>query len=214
MDTEPTTPDMAGGNIDRVPLSTVERWSGQWRHLYEVRRQLHDVSPLHIIISQLLTIVVAMLGGLLLAQNKEALLLVGTSLILYPALADLLSSNAAVLTAGLHHEYDQLPGKKWLAVLKSFLKSLLVAVLASCILGVLSGALGVLFFGAQFTSALALAVLAGSLAAIIGFPLMLIALFYSRSHGINPDDVTAPAESALFSIVTLIAIVVASRLIT
>lgn len=198
-------------DIDKIPLTTLEQWSGQWRTLYAQKRKLHDVSTKQIILGQLFTLVVAMAAGLLLEDNKQALLLVGTTLVLYPALADMLSSNAAVLSASVHHDIDNITESKTWAILVAISKTMSVTILASTILGIFAGIIGVIMFDTGFFQTLFLASASGTLAGLIGLPFMLGVTFLVRRMQVNPDNVTAPLETAIFSSLTLAAIVVVTR---
>lgn len=204
-------PNRTETDIDKVPLTDLAFWGGQWRTIYTQRRRLHDVNTEQIILGQFFTLTVTMAAGLLLEQNKEALLLIGTTLVLYPALADMLSSSAAVMTASIHHEIDNIDGSKFWKVASAVASTMFVSILTSVVLGVLSGVIGVFFFGSSFLHTLLLATLAGSLSGIVGLPVMLGITLIIRSRKSNPDDVTAPIETTIFSSLTLLAIAFVSR---
>lgn len=198
-------------DIDKVPLTTLEQWGGQWRTLYEHKRRLHDVSIKQIVLGQVFTLLIVFAVSTFLNTNKEALLAVGTTLVLYPALADMLSSNAAVLSIGVHHDIENLSGSKTWNVFISIVKTLFVTVLASLVLGILGGLAGVVFFETPFLQTLTLAAVGGSLTALIGMPLMLVATFLTRHWLANPNDLVAPLETAIFSTLTLVVIIYVSR---
>lgn len=198
-------------DIDKVPISSLERWSAQWRTLYEQKQKLHDVSTEQVILGQLFTLVIALGAGLLLEQNKQTLLLISTTLVMYPALADMLSSNAAVLSASVHHDIDNIQGSKFWAVTVAISRTVLVSIAASALLGVFAGVIGVLFFDTAFLNTLFLAALSGSMAGVFGMPVMLAATFIVRKMQVNPDNVTAPLETAIFSSLTLAAVIIVAR---
>ncbi len=201
-------------NIDKVPLSHVESWSAYWRTLYAQKRRLHDVSPKQIMLGQLFTLVITMGVGVYISQNQSALLLVGTTFLLYPVLAELLSSSAAVLTASLHHEIDTIEGSKIKAVCLAVLKSLIVALAASACIGSLAGIIGVFLFEAGFLRTLTLAVAVGGITGLVGFPFMTGVMFLARRLRANPDDVAPPIETTIFHTFTLVAIVLVSRVMS
>ncbi len=200
-------------DINQVPLSTLETWSGYWRALSDRKKHLHDVSVRQIMLGQVFTIVVTMAAGFFISENTEALLLIGTALLLYPVLAESLSSNSSVLVSSLHHEIDSVDTSKAWFVTKALLNSLLVAVIACVFLGVASGVIGVVAFDASFVKSLTLAVYAGGLTGLIGFPIMIAVLFIARRMQVNPDDVAAPIETTVFNTVALVSIVIVSRVI-
>lgn len=203
-----TQPDL---DIDEVPITSLEQWSGQWRALYEHKRRLHDVSTERIILGQIFTLVVALAAGIFLAENKTALLYIGTTLVLYPALADMLSSNAAVLSTSVHHDIDSIKGSKALAILKAFSRTMFVTIAASLLLGLFAGAIGEMFFETDFMQTLLLAALTGTISGFIGLPIMVAATFIVRHMQVNPDTVTAPIETAIFNSLTLAVIMFVTR---
>lgn len=211
---DPNTPPTPETDIDKVPLTTVQQWGGQWRTLYEQKRRLHDVSTKHIVIGQVFTLFVVLAVSTFLELHKAALLAIGTTLLLYPALAEMLSSNAAVLSASVHHDIENLPGSKLSSILATALKTLFTTILASIVLGLLAGAVGAVFFETAFMQTLALAALSGTLSGVIGMPIMLFATFIVRHIKANPDTVTAPLETAVFSSLTLGMIMLVSRYLT
>ncbi|HOP39398.1 MAG TPA: hypothetical protein PL154_04020, partial [Candidatus Woesebacteria bacterium] len=145
--------------------------------------------------------------------NKDALLLAGATLILYPSLTDLLVSNSAVLSAVTHHEYDQLLDKKVTAVVISTLRAIVAAVLASTLVGIVAGLLGYWLFETPIPNTIKLATLAGSIAAIVGLPLIQFITFTARNLRSNPDEVLPPIENAFFNVLILVAIGIASRIL-
>ncbi len=200
-------------DIDTVPISLLEQASGYWRLMYYKRRRMHDVSIRQILLGQFFIIIFVGAFSVLVEGNKDALLLAGATLILYPSLADLLVSNSAVLSAVTHHEYDQLLDKKVSTVSKSTLRAVIAAILASTLVGVIAGALGYWLFETPLTDTIKLAALAGSMAAVIGLPLMQLITFITRNLRSNPDEVLPPIENAFFNVLILIAIGVASRIL-
>jgi cation transporter-like permease len=201
-------------DIDSVPISNIEAYSSVWREMYLSRQRMHDVNTEQIMLGQLFTLTVTMAAGIFISQNKESLLLIGTTFLLYPVLASLLSSGGMVLTSSLHHEIDNLDEPKAKVVALTLLKSLFVVFVASACVGLLAGIIGLLFFDAIFINTILLAILAGGLTGLIGFPLMALVLFLTRRYKANPDDVAPPIETAIFHSTTLVAIVVVSRFIT
>lgn len=220
MDLDNQTPDAAildGRNeIDKVPLNILEQFSYHWRELYAQQRKLHDVSTKQIILGQLFTLIIIAAGSLFLYDNKNSLLLIGTALFIYPALAGLLTSNAAVLSTVLHHDIDsmELRRHRFLAILILLIKSLAVATLAGAVVGCITGAIGVFLLDTGFSDTLKLAVSSTLMAGSIGFPAVVIVTFLVRALKSNPDDVGAPIESTIFSTVTLIAIIYMSQILS
>lgn len=206
-------PNAQETDIDKVPLSELAFWGGQWKTIYTQRRKLHDVDTKQILIGQLFTLALTMAAGLYLEQNKEALLLVGTTLVLYPALSDMLSSSAAVLSASIHHDFDNIEGSKFWKTAAAVGGSVFVSTLTSFVLGLFAGILGIFIFESSFFHTLALGTLSGALAGFAGLPVMAGLVFFIRSRKSNPDNVTAPLETTVFSSLTLLAIIIVSRLI-
>lgn len=204
---------IAATDIDTVPLTTLERFGAQWRVWYDDKRRLHDVGRKEIMLGQLFTLVVVGAGSVLLEDNKNALLIVGTALLVYPVLAALMTSAAASLSTSVHHEIDFFISRKHqvLALLKGFRNALVVSVSSSIAIGIVAALIGVLVLDTGFLLTLQLAVLATILTSLIGFPFIIAATLFIRTLKSNPDDVTAPLESTVFSILTLLAIIYVSR---
>lgn len=207
-------PDKPNTDIDTVPLSEIERWEGYWHTLLLQRRRMHDVDISQILYGQVFTVIVTMAAGLFLQKNATALLLVGTTLVLYPALADMLSSSAAVLTASLHHDLDfYSPTSRYQRVGVLLLTSVFVTLITAVILGIIAGWIGSVFFGSGVWGTIVLSTLAGGLTALIGLPIMVLITFVIRWFKENPDNITAPLDTTIFSSLTLVAIIIASRLL-
>lgn len=200
-------------DIDHVPLATIEQWSGYWSALVLRKKRLHDISTRQTILGQIFTLFVTTGAGFFISENTESLLLIGTSLLIYPVIAESLSSNAAVLTAGLHHKLDTTEESQIMITLKAVVYSLFIAICACLFLGIASGIIGVFLFDASFLLAVRLAVLAGTLTGLIGLPLMVIVLFITRKIEVNPDTVAPPIETTVFNSLALISIVIVSRMI-
>lgn len=201
-------------DVNQVPLSLLEQLSGHWKAIVEQKRRQHDVNTRQIILGQIFTIVAVGAFSVFVEQNKEALLLVGSTLILYPSLVDLLVSNSAVLAASVHHDVDAQTKNHFLYVAGATIRSVTVAVLACGVIGLVAGGLGWAIFGASFLQTLQLSVLAGFLAGIIGMPLIVSITFIARRLRANPDDVIPPVENTVFNVLVLFVIGIASRILT
>ena len=201
-------------DIDTVPLALLEKASVYWRTVYDRRRRMHDVSIRQILLGQLTIIVFVAVFSVLVDGNQEALLLGGSTLLLYPSLTDLLVSNSAVLSSATHHQYDELINKKVTTVILGTIKAIAGAFLASCIVGLVAGLLGNWLFQTSITETIKLAALAGGISAIIGLPIMQLITFTARNLQSNPDEVAPPIENVFFNVLILVAIGVASRLLS
>jgi cation transporter-like permease len=208
--TVPSTTQPIYEDIDAVPLTLLEQMSAHWRVLYETKRRLHEVSARQIIAGQLFTIVAVASAAILLDNNKEALLLAGSTLVLYPALSSLLSSNATVLAASLHHEIDETTDRVRL-VLGATVRSVAVASMASVLIGIFAGLVGLFALDTAFWTTVKLASLAGIISGALGLPLSVVLTLLIRRLKANPDDMTAPLENTIFSVLTLVAIVLVTR---
>ena len=201
-------------DIDKLPLTSLEQKSAHWRVVYQERKKLHDVNVRQIIQGQLFTIFAVAAFAVIIEDNQEALLLVGSALIVYPSITDLLVSNVAALSASTHHDYDTTMQRKLIKVVASTLRAVMVATFASCIVGMFAGILGVVLFDAEFWLTFQLAVGTSFLASIIGFPLLIAVTFIARKYKSNPDEVDPPIENVVFNIIVLASIAIISRFIT
>ncbi len=201
-------------DVNQVPLSLLEQLSGHWRTIVEQKRRQHDVSTKQIIWGQLFTIVAVATLSVLVEKNKESLLLVGSTLILYPSLVDLMVSNSAVLAASVHHDIDLEKHSHAWFILRAVGRSILIATIACSFVGCLAGIMGLLIFGADFIQTLRLSMFAGALTGLLGFPLVMTVTLIARRLRTNPDDVIPPFENTVFNVLVLLMIGVVSRVLT
>ena len=201
-------------DVDKVPLSLLEHMSYRWNIVYKQRKQLHDVSIKRIVLGQVFTIFVVGVVSVLVHDTSAGLLLVGATLILYPSITELLTTDAAVLGATIHHDIDIMGRKRAFKIMQHVMRSVLVAVTSSAIVGSIAGLVGLWLFDSSFIMTLQLAIAAGLIASIIGFPLLAAVTLLARNLRVNPDDVTPPFENTIFNVLVLISIGIASRLIS
>lgn len=201
-------------DIDKVPLSLLGQMSGHWRVMSDQKRRQHDVSTRQIVMGQIFTIVAVGAVSIMVDQNKESLFLVGSTLILYPSLVDLLVSNSAVLSASVHHDIDNHPKYKLWFIASAVFRAITVSTLAGGIVGSLAGLLGWWLFAASFVQTVQLALLSGLLTGVIGLPLIVGVTFMARWLKSNPDDVAPPVQNTIFSVLVLLVIGIASRILS
>ncbi len=201
-------------DVNQVPLSLLEQLSGHWRTIVEQKRRQHDVSTKQIIWGQLFTIVVVATVSVLVEQNRESLLLVGSTLILYPSLVDLMASNSAVLAASVHHDIDSEEHSHVWFIFRAVSRSILITTIACGFVGCLAGIMGALIFGADFMQTLRLSMFAGALTGLLGLPLVMVVTLIARRLRTNPDDVIPPFENTVFNVLVLLMIGVVSRVLT
>jgi cation transporter-like permease len=201
-------------DVNNVPLSLVEQLSGHWRVIVEQKRRQHDVNMRQIVLGQLFTIITVAAVSVMVETNKEALLLVGSTLILYPSLVDLMVSNAAVLVASIHHDVDAERGNHFIYVAATTARALLVSTLACGLVGILASVLGWIVFAADMILTLKLALLAGLLTGLVGMPLLVSITFITRRMHANPDDINPPVINTIFNVLALVAIGISSRILT
>ncbi len=200
-------------DIDHVPLNVLDHMSAYWKTIAERRKRQHDVSIKRIVIGQLVTIIVVGVSSILIERRLEAVLLFGSTLLLYPALTDLLMSSGSVLSASIHHDLDRQDESSFRFSLIAFSKSVFSTTTASLIVGSVAGAIGYFALGVVFFDTLKLAVLATFLSASIGLPMVMSVTFIVRNIKSNPDDIIPAFESSMFNVIMLFSIVIASRLV-
>ena len=207
------TPLSDYSNIDNVPISLLGQMSSYWRAVIDSKKRQHDVSTKRIIIGQLITIFVVGVSSLLIEESQEAFLLVGATLLLYPALTDLLMSSGSVLSASVHHDLERQDESTYRFSLLAVLRSIAGTIIAGSIVGSVAGAIAAVVLDLAFLATLQLAVLSASIASVIGLPLVLGITLIARNMRSNPDEVIPPFESSVFNVVMLLAIAVSSRIL-
>jgi len=203
-------------DVDKVPLPLLEQMSGHWLAMYMGQKRQHDVSTKHIIWSQLLTVVVLGAAGIYLQQDRHALLLFGGALIVYPAISGVFSSNAAALSATIHHELDDsgmVNRRMIMFLLRSLFQAIAVSLVASVIVGLFSAVLATWFFHAAFIPTFKLAVIVAAATGIVGMPVAVGLVILIRKLQSNPDDVAGPTANVVFSFLPLVFIIIFSRLL-
>jgi cation transporter-like permease len=203
-------------DVDKVPLPLLEQMSGHWLAMYMSQKRQHDVSIKHIIWSQLLTVIVLGTAGIYLQQDRQALLLFGGALIVYPAISGVFSSNAAALSATIHHEMDDsgmMNRRMIVFMLRSLLQAIAVSLIASIIVGLLSAILATWFFHSAFLPTFKLAVFVAAATGIVGMPIAVMLVLLIRRLQSNPDDVAGPTTNTVFSFLPLVFIIIFSRLL-
>lgn len=201
-------------DIDHVPLSMMEHMSGYWKLVAERKKRQHDVSIKRIMVGQLVTIFVVGLSGFFIEERQESFLLLGSTLLLYPALTDLLMSSGAVLSASVHHDIERQDESPYRFSLFAIAKSILGTTLASLIVGSVAGTIGLFALDIPFLNTLELSVIATFISAAIGLPLVLFVTFIVRAARSNPDEVIPALQSSVFNVVMLASIAVASRIVS
>lgn len=200
-------------DIDRVPLTLIDQMSEYWRGVVELRRRQHAISIRRIMLGQLITILVVGVVSVLIEDNQEAFLLVGATLLLYPALTDLLMSSGSVLSASIHHDLENQDESTYRFSLLAIIRSIAATVVSGSIVGLVGATIAYYVLNIAFLATLQLAVLAVALAAAIGLPSVLIITLIVRNIHSNPDEIVPPFESSAFNIIMLLAISVASRML-
>lgn len=200
-------------DIDRVPLSVMEHMSAYWKRVADRKKRQHDVSIRRVILGQLITILVVGVSSFLIEQREEAFLLFGATLLLYPALTDLLMSSGAVLSASVHHDLERQDESPFRFSLFATARSIVGTTLASIIVGSVAGIISWYALQIDFLSTMRLAVVATAIAASISLPIVLFVTHIARIKS-NPDDVIPAFESSVFNVVMLLSIALAARIIS
>lgn len=200
-------------NIDNVPISLLQQMGAFWRTVIEQKKRQHEPSTKRIIIGQLITIFVVGVSSLLIEDNQEAFLLFGATLLIYPALTDLLMSSGSVLSASIHHDLERQDESTYRFSLLAIIRSISGTIIAGTIVGSVAGVISAVVLSIPFMATLRLAVLATTIAAIVGLPLVLAITLFVRNLKSNPDEIIPPFESSVFNVVMLLAIAVASRIL-
>ncbi|MDZ7785740.1 MAG: hypothetical protein U5L95_01285 [Candidatus Saccharibacteria bacterium] len=199
-------------DIDRVPLNVIEHMSGYWKLVAERKKRQHDVSIKRIVLGQIITIVVVGLSALLI-EDRQGFLLIGSTLLLYPALTDLLLSSGAVLSANVHHELDIQDESPYRFGLFAILRSIFSTTVAGLVVGSVAGAIGLFVLDIAFLETIKLALLATSISAAFGLPLVLFMTFIIRKARANPDDIIPALQSSVFNVLMLFSIAISARIL-
>lgn len=185
-----------------------------WPYVYHIRRQRAlGISTTQMAWAQVFSLFGSVVAGLLLEINKETLVLLAGAFVILPGAFDLDGSIGAALSAKINHllERDDLTTKR------IFLSSVWFALRQACIGGVLVGAVGAaianVLFDANLWDVFRLGLGSIVLSAAIGMPLIGALSVGFRRLSVNPDDVVGPIESSIFDILTVVTMVVMTKVL-
>jgi cation transporter-like permease len=178
-----------------------------WHYIYRKRRKALDVSTNQMAGSQILSIVVALIAGVILNSHKESLVLVTGVFVVLPGVLDLDSSIGTALSAKINHILEDPNQDKLHVALSATLFALSLCATAGLIVGTVGGGLTALLFDGSFWRTFAIGWGSMMIAGLVGYPLTALVSVFSRDKNINPDDVIGPSLFDLISIVAIIVVV-------
>ena len=184
-----------------------------WHYIYRRRRQVLGISTKQMATSQVFSLVGSIIAGVLLDANKESLALIAGVFVVLPGVFDLDGSIGAALSAKINHRLEDPDAHPvdvfWNTV--SFALALCSA--AGALVGLTGAAISTAFFDAYFWNVFFIGWGAVMLSGLVGFPIIAAMSIFFRLKKINPDDVVGPIESSIFDILTIIMIVIMTRLV-
>jgi mgtE-like transporter len=186
-----------------------------WYYLYRRRRvRRHHSTSREILAGQMLSLAGSLEAGYFLEIGKEHIAFVAGAFLILPGIFDLGGSIAGALAAKLAHRLEQSKRPVHHILLSTIGFSLAVAFVSSIFLGLFGAALATWLFDANFIEILLITIVASTIVASIGFPLIGLATIRVYRTGIDPDNVIGPIETSLFDSLTIIALLVAIGVIT
>lgn len=185
-----------------------------WPYIFRRRRiRILGINSKQMAWGQVASLVGSVIAGVLLEGNKEVLSLIVGAFVILPGVFDLDGSIGAALSAKINHHMEESGAQGHRIFLSSVWFALRQAVLGGVLVGLVGATIAVVLFEAVFWQVFILGMGAIFLSAVIGFPLIGGLSLLFRSFSINPDDVVGPIESSIFDILTVITMVVMTKLL-
>jgi cation transporter-like permease len=160
--------------------------------------------------SQILSIVVALLAGVILNSHKDGLVLVTGVFVVLPGVLDLDSSIGTAMSAKINHILEDPDQNNFRVAASSTLFALCLCAAAGLIVGSVGGAFTALLFDGSFWRTFAIGWGSMMLAGLISYPLTALVSVVTRNKNINPDDVIGPS---LFDLISIVAIIFVTGLV-
>lgn len=172
------------------------------------------VSSKQIIMAQIFTVVVSIIGGILLESSKHNIIALAGAVVLYPGIIDLIASVAGALGAKLNHHLETDRYKKSAIIIHGIVFSMAIIIISAVLLGLVAGLMASIFGQVDFIRLVLLSLTTASIVGIIIFPMMGISVVILRHYKINPNNLIGPIESSVVDVVaTLIFIIVIGWLV-
>ncbi len=166
-----------------------------------------------IFFAQLISITGGLLGGLILAFATDKIELVPALFILVPGFLEMKNSISgslsARLSAGLFLDALKPKFKNQRLLRGNAVAAFILVIFISILLGLLSYAVGFLFFGITSTKIILIAVLAGVLSNVIEIPLNIFFTFWIFRKGHDPNNIMGPYITTLGDIIGFVALYIA-----
>lgn len=192
--------------VGKVPLGTYAHHERHWHYVHMRRTRKVSHTAREILIGQIISVVGAIVAGLVLDFNKAELAsMVGVFLIL-PGVFDLGGSVAGAMGARLNHRLGQQGASDRHIIRDSVLHAFMLICFSAVFLGLFGAILGRLIFDADLWQLFMVTFMSAVAAAIVGLPIIAIATVLAKKKGVDADNFIGPIETSVFDALTILTV--------
>lgn len=184
-----------------------------WHYVKARRSDRKNHTTKEILIGQIISVVGALIAGVILDTSKNNLALMVGAFLILPGVFDLGGSIAGAMGARINHRLEMgYPVRK--VFRHSFFHAMLLVMVSSIVLGIFGGLVGVLLFDANFFQLLFTTIGASILSGLIGFPMVGLATIIAVKKKVDADNFIGPVETSVFDALTILSIVIFIAVVT
>jgi mgtE-like transporter len=196
-------------------LLTKKHQHRHWHYVYRQRRRRRAHTGREILMGQLVSLAGAVIAGYFLEIGKHEMAMVAGAFLILPGIFDLGGSIGGALAAKVAHRLER---QSDLALHHGpIVRALVFAFAVTAVSAILLSAFGAVLAAVLFEGDFAVVALAGLISclivAVIGYPLITLATLYVFRKGFDPDNVIGPIETSIFDSLTVLALLLALKVV-
>lgn len=190
-----------------TPLGTYAHHERHWHYVRRRRLRTANHTNREILGGQIITLLGAVVAGLVLDLNKGELASMAGAFMIMPGVFDLGGAVAGAMGARLNHRLDQGAPVKHVTR-DALLHAFTLICFSAVFLGLFGAIVGKLLFDADLWRLFMVTFLSAVAAAIVGLPIIATATVLSKKRGLDADNFIGPIETSLFDTLTILAITI------
>lgn len=189
----------------KVPLGTYAHHERHWYYVRKRRTRKVNHTTKEILIGQIVSVVGAVVAGLVLDFNKTELATMAGVFLILPGVFDLGGSVAGAMGARLNHRLGQGAPLKHV-IRDSLFHAFMLICFSAVFLGMFGAILGRLIFDADLWRLFMVAFLSAIAAAAVGLPVIAVATVLAKKRGLDADNFIGPIETSVFDTLTILTV--------
>lgn len=188
-----------------IPLGTYAHHERHWHYVRSRRLRKTNHTAKEILIGQIVSVVGAVIAGLVLDFNKAELATMAGVFLILPGVFDLGGAVAGAMGARINHRLGE--GAPTRHVLRdSLLHAFTLICFSAVFLSIFGAILGRLLFDADLWRLFMVAFLSAIAAAVVGLPVIAIATVLAKKRGLDADNFIGPIETSVFDTLTVLTV--------